>query len=323
MGKSAPKAPSPRETSAAQTGTNVATAVANSWMTNMNEYGPDGSKTFAQTGSSRFTDPYTGKSYSIPRFSVTQTLSPEQRGIKAQNDRASLNMARLGADQSAKIGSLLGTSINLRGLPQVPTAAPTADRAVSTYNTDFSQDRQRVEEALMSRLNPQIMQDRESLRTNLANQGIREGSEAFDRAMSRADQQTTDARMQAILAGGQEQSRMVGLEAARAGFENSAIQQNFQNDLSSFGAQGDLRSRALQEAFAVRNQPINEIAALMSGGQVSMPQFMTGANVNAMPTTDNAALINSNYQQRLQAWQQKQAAIGGALSGVGGLFAAL
>lgn len=118
-----------------------------------------------------------------------------------------------------------------------------------TYNTDFSEDRRRVEEALMSRLNPSISQDTEALRTSLLNQGIREGSEAFDRAMNRANQQSTDARMQAILAGGQEQSRMVGLEAERARFQNSAQNQSYNQELG----RGMFANNAQQQVFGQNN----------------------------------------------------------------------
>ncbi len=33
------------------------------------------------------------------------------------------------------------------------------------------------------------------------------------------------------------------------------------------------RQQALQEAFALRSQPLNEIAGLMGGSQIAMPQF--------------------------------------------------
>ena len=55
MGKKAPQPTDPRETSAATTGSNVSTSVANAFMQNMNEYGPDGTKTFDQTGSTTIT----------------------------------------------------------------------------------------------------------------------------------------------------------------------------------------------------------------------------------------------------------------------------
>ena len=259
MGKSQPKAPSPQSTSAATTGTNVSTAIANAFLTNMNENGPDGSKTFNQTGSHQWTDPYTGKKYTVPRFTVNTKLSPQQQAIKQQQDAASLNMAGLGANLSGQLGSKLTGNFQL------------GNEAVESRLFDLGS----------KRLDPMFARQDEDLRTRLANQGIKAGSEAYDREMNNFGQGKNDAYNQLLLQG---------------------------------------RGQASQELLTEDNQRINQISALLSGGQVSMPNFMTGANVQGMAGTDNAALINNNYAQRMQAWQQQQAATGGMLSGLGGLF---
>ena len=113
MGKSAPAPTDPKKTSAAQTGTSVSTSIANAYLQNMNETTADGTKTFDQTGDYSFTDPYTNESYTVPRFSVTQTLSEAQQGIKDQNDRASLNLSTLGADLSGTLGNQLTDNFQL------------------------------------------------------------------------------------------------------------------------------------------------------------------------------------------------------------------
>jgi hypothetical protein len=132
------KAPAPTpavETSAASTGTNISTAIANAFLTNMKESGPDGSKTFDQTGSTSITDPYTGKTYEIPRFSVNTTLSPQQAAIKEQQDAASLNLANLGNNLSGTLGQQLtgnftiGNSASIRCLR---SATRTCGRALPT-----------------------------------------------------------------------------------------------------------------------------------------------------------------------------------------------
>lgn len=126
-------------------------------------------------------------------------------------------------------------------------------------------------------LDPKFANQRADLQTQLSNQGIKLGSAAYDRAMSEMQEG-----------------------------QNSAY-----NDLALRG-----RGQAFQELQAQRNQPINEISALMSGSQVSMPNY--GVNQQSrIPTTDNAGLINNAYQQSLAAWQQNQANKNGLL---GGLF---
>lgn len=255
-----PKPTNPRETSAAQTGTNVSTAIANAYMQNMNETTPDGTKTFTQTGSEQIRDPYTGQVYTVPRFSYEQTLSENQQQIKDQNDAASINLATLGADLSGTLGQQLTGNFEL------------GNEAVES----------RLFELGSKRLDPMFARRDEDLRTRLANQGIKVGSEAYDREMELAGQQENDAYNQLLLSG---------------------------------------RGQATQELLTEDNQRINQISALLNGGQVSMPNFMTGASVGAMPTTDNAAIIANYDAAKARDYQQRQAMWGGALGTLGNVAA--
>ena len=146
---------------------------------------------------------------------------------------------------------------------------------------DFSADRQRVEEAIYSRLNPQLDRDRETLRTQLINTGFRPGTEGYNEAMSRADRQANDARMQAILSGGNEQSRLFGLglqarqqsvgEVNNQGaFANSAQEQaNRQN------REAALFANAAQAQANRQNQEAAQFANAAGQGQFAMD--MSGA----------------------------------------------
>lgn len=257
---SSPSPTPPKETSKAQTGTNVATGVANAWLQNMNEVTPDGTKTFDQTGSSSFTDPYTGETYQIPRFTMTQSLSPQQQQIKGQQDAADLNLATLGNDLSGTLGNQLTGNFEL------------GNEAVES----------RLMELGSARLNPMFAQRDEDLRTRLSNQGIKAGSQAYDREMALAGQQENDAYNQLLLQG---------------------------------------RGQASQELLTEDNQRINQISALLSGGQVSQPNFMTGNQVNGINTTDNASIIANSDNAKSNQWAQGQAAMGSMIGGLGGLFA--
>ncbi len=80
------------------------------------------------------------------------------------------------------------------------------------------------------------------------------------------------------------------------------------------------RGQATQEALTQRNQPLNEIAALLSGSQVSQPNFINTPNTTVAPT-DVAGITQQGYQNSLVPWnannQYKQALMGG-LFGLGG-----
>ncbi|HOZ32805.1 MAG TPA: tail fiber domain-containing protein [Tabrizicola sp.] len=225
----------------------------------MNEYGPDGTKTFDQTGMTTVTDPYTGKTYQIPKFSVTTTLSDQQKAIKGQQDAASLNLATLGKDLSGTLGQQL-----------------TGNFSLGNEETEG-----RLFDLGRKRLDPMFANRDEDLRTRLANQGIKAGTAAYDREMGLLGQQENDAYNSLLLQG---------------------------------------RGQASQELLTEDNQRINQISALLGGGQVSMPNFMTGANVGAIPTTDNASIIGNSDNAKMAAWQANQAAMGSMLGGLGGLF---
>lgn len=148
---------------------------------------------------------------------------------------------------------------NIAGL-----AADQSDFMRDYLNEPFSFDNQDAADWAYdigaSRLNPELAQREASLRTTLAGKGIREGSAAWNAEMSRLTQAENDARNSLALSG---------------------------------------RGMAFGEALAERNQPIQELSALMSGSQVAMPQF------GATPQTgvggvDYTGLVNQQYQAQTQ-----------------------
>lgn len=106
---------------------------------------------------------------------------------------------------------------------------------------------------------------------------------------------------------------------ARAQFGSQQQQASNAAALADAQFQNAARAQGLQEAYAGRSQPINEIIGLMSGSQVQQPNFVN-ANMPTIPTTDNAALINQNYNQQLAAWQANQGVLGGIMGGIGSLI---
>jgi len=261
MGKaSAPQPPDPKETAAGSTSTNVGTAIANSYLNNMNQVTPDGSVSYEQSGTYQWKDPYTGQTYDIPRFTQTQTLSENQQAIKGQQDAANLNLATLGNSLSGTLGQQLTGNFKL------------GNEAVES----------RLFELGSQRLNPIFAQRDEALRTRLTNQGIREGSAAWNNAMTQQGQQQNDAYNQLLLQG---------------------------------------RGQASQELLTEDNQRINQISALLNGGQVSQPNFMQTPQ-SQIPTTDVAGIINNNYQQQVAAVNAQNAQTSSIMGGLFGLGAA-
>lgn len=175
----APAAPDPNKTAAAQTQSNVNTAVANSWLNNANEVGPLGNVTYTQTGTQNV------GGQDIPQFTRTTTLSPEQQKLYDQQTALGAQMNDIAGRQLTNLDTSLSSPFSLDGLPAAPTA-----------------DRQQYVDALNSRLEPQLERDRAALETKLANQGVMPGSEAYREAIALSDRGRNDARTQAILQGG-------------------------------------------------------------------------------------------------------------------------
>lgn len=93
-----------------------------------------------------------------------------------------------------------------------------------------------------------------------------------------------------------------------------------QRDRSYTSAQLAGRSQAEQEALTNRNQPLNEISALLSNSQVSQPNFVNTAQASVAPT-DVAGITQAGYQNSLVPWQannQYNQALMGGLFGLGG-----
>jgi hypothetical protein len=308
MGSSAPKATKPKDIATAATSSGIGTAVANTWLGNMNESNPYGASSVFQSGTQSYTDPYTGRTYEIPTFTRQTTLNDAQKGIFNANQSATANTASAANLASKNLGSMFSKSIDLSGAP-----APEVPTLQTSYETDFSADRQKVEDALMARLNPQLDRDRQARETDLSNRGIAIGSDAYTRAMSDFGQNTNDARIAAILNAGQEQSRLAGLSRDAATFGNTA-------KTGQYGLAAGERARQMDEQTGLRNQQLSETQQLMASGQASMPSFTGSGNMGQIGQTDVAGLISNYDQQRLNAYNQKQSNIGGMLGGLAGLF---
>lgn len=429
-----PPAPDPSAVARAQTGSNLVAAIGNTFMGNANEYSPLGTVENIWAGERAVVDPSNGNTYYVPTFDRRTTLSPEQQRLYDQQTGLGIQSNDIAKAQLTRVNDMISSPIDQSRLPARvdsieprPTLSPMAGRP-SLYEDlapvniesfdggdyqeltrnpaevggpqrnvgpiDYSNDRRRVEEAIYSRINPQLDRDRAALETTLVNQGFTRGSEAFNREMDSFGRQANDARMQAVLAGGQEQSRMAGLDFQRFGLENQAQAQDnaqrieragFANDASTQDLQNRIaqntatnvaaglefdqdaqrrsfyntsrqqdydnearriefnnriyqqdfanrqddaafrntaRERALQETFALRNQPLNEIAALMGGGQVTMPQF-TQFRPGQIEAAQPGMYAMQGYQTSMQGYNAQQQAQAQSRAGLYNLGASI
>ncbi len=261
MGKSSPTpppAPDPVATANAQQNLNQNTATTQQLLNMTNQVTPQGSLTYNQTGSNSFTGA-DGKTYTVPQFTATQTLSPTEQKLFDLNTTSRTNLGNAGVTATGKINDILGSNINL------------SNDAVENRLFDLG----------TRRLTPQFQRDEDSLRTQLINSGIRPGSDAWNTEMTRLSQNKNDALNSLLLSGHQ---------------------------------------TAVNDILTERNQPLNEITALMSGSQVQNPSFASTPQTS-VAGTDYAGMVRDNYnaaQQNYQAQLQQNNAMLGGLFGLGG-----
>lgn len=289
-GGSAPPPPDYAGAAREQGEANRRAAIESAYLSNPNMITPTGTRKVTYSR-----DPVSGNL--MP--TITDELTPAaQKAFEAQQ-RVDLALSNLGERSVGRVEDVMGrgfqyggpdiqTSLNLGNAPQMPINAGTT-----------------AQQAIMQRLQPQIEQNRASMQQNLANQGITPGSEAWNRAMTEQKQGESDLYSQAALQG------INADMAARSQAVNEAIQS------------GQFANTAAEQDYARKlglyNLPLNQVAALMSGAQIQMPQFQgyTGQNIEAAPlfqgvqAQDQANM--SRYNAKVaQANATTNAIVGGA-----------
>lgn len=267
MGKSAPAqpaAPDPAATSAAQTASNKETALYQFGLSNPDYNTPLGNLSYNVDQS----DP------NAPKTTANVTLSPGQQQLYNNNTNQSIDLSNLAGQLQSRVGGTLNQPL--------PTSGDFATASKDAQNAYYNNQKQF--------LDPQFAQGQEQLDAKLANQGITNGSEAYNNDQNnfaRQKQSAYDtAQQNAILQGPQNAQQLFALNSAQ------------------------------------RNQPLNEFNALRSQSQVSMPQF-NGTSATPVSPTNVSGNINTAYGQQQNAYNQQIASNNQMTSGLFGLGGSL
>jgi hypothetical protein len=269
MGKSSSAPPPPDYAGAAKATAagDLEAARAASAANRVNQITPYGSLTYAQTptqsldagGYQKAIDDWkaSGSQGSAPspndymRFNAdagwtaTQSLSPAEQQLLDYQNKTSIGLGELTGKGLGYVQNMLDNPFTTENLPSLGIDAG-----------------QSYQDAYMKRLQPQIEQGREALSTQLANQGIPVGSEAYKRAMMSQAQKEND-----LLLGATTQGFGTGLSARQQGFTEASYQ---------------------------RNEPINTLNAVRTGAQVTNPNFVS---VPQQATTRGADLLGAATAQ--------------------------
>lgn len=203
-----------------------------------------------------------------PFASTIWETGPDGRPVQRTQLEGGLGQAATALQ--GQLAESLGVPLDFSGLPELGTGETARQQAISAALGQAE-----------SRLNPRFATARERERTRLLNQGLVEGSEAFNRAMGELGQQETDAYNQALFS------------AQREG--TAAGQALFGQNLAS-------RQQMLGELLRKRSQPLSELQGLQ--GFTAMPGYAQAGRGQApdlfgAATAQDAAAFR-NWQARMQ-----------------------
>ena len=287
MGKSSPSPPpAPDYTGAAkQTAAgNLEAAKYATEANRVNTYTPYGNLTYSKTGDNT--------------WQSNVSLAPAQQQLLDQQNRTSAQLGSLQDTAASRVGGAFGQAIPGAYQPGGQAQSFNANSIQSPDAYDPNQATNNASDLINARLLPQQQRDKASLDTQLANQGITAGSEAYKNAEDQLGRTQNDARQQAQLEGislGQSQQAQSYGQRAQNNQDTVARQaQMFGQQIQNLNQNQSQQAQQYAQATANRNIPINELNALRTGAQVTNPTFQ---NAPQQGQTAGADLLGAAGQQ--------------------------
>lgn len=204
--------------------------------------------------------------------------------------------AHYGQIQGAPNLGIFGQAQGLYGTPQAQTSLNTGNVAALPVNAGMT-----AQQAILSRLQPTLQQQRASTENQLIQQGLRPGDEAYDNAIRLLGQQENDQLTQAAL-----QGLNLDFSANQQGFGQALASGQFTNQGIGQGFQQGLSNQQLWNQSTGQNQQ----AALAQQQAANMAQEQGFGQAQTMQGAQNQALQqnfqNQTTQQQLQNQAQQQ-----------------
>jgi hypothetical protein len=322
MGKSAPSAPAAPSPQAV-TQANDQSALYNASLANVNQVSPLGNETFTLTqgqptlntqaynqayaqyqqqlqnqsksgkggtsgGNSTLKPPdpsqFMTNPSSTPQYTETTSFNPQVQSLINTTEGNMNQLATTAGGLMGQIQAQAANPINYSGFAPVPAAGDLSNM----QNTSFN--------AQMNQLQPLFQQQDESENSQLLNQGITPGSQAWNNAWYTVNAGQNNAAQQAL----------ENAQNYAAGMDQTALAN---------------RNQQIAEAYQQQNAPINQYSALMGQTQVQQPNFPTAPSSmdNAASTPPAGNTLEQNYAQQLQSYNAQVAQQNSEMNGLFGL----
>lgn len=269
------------------TGAAEATAAGNAQANNAatqanrpNQYTPWGSTTWSQDANGNWTQ--------------NTALNPwmqQQFNAQGQTDAT---LAQQGANMAGQVAGAYGQPLNTSGMTGMFQLGNPSQLNPSWNST------KEIQQAMLSRLQPDMDSQRNAEIARLKAQGLTEGSDAWNAAVNNMGRQQNDLSMQALLAGSSEANQQ---------FQNqlAANAQNWGQQTDKAGITGQQRQQQLNEAMTLRQLPMQELMQLRgqnvqmptmpgfaTAGATSGPNYLGAAELNSRQNLQNANINNAN-----------------------------
>ena len=295
--QSAPPPPDPNAVSAAQTQSNVNTALDNASLNRYNTNTPLGNQSWTISG---YTKDASGNK--IPQYTQTNTLTKTGQQILDTSQGNQLTQANTEKGFLGHVSNQLQNPLTADQFGPVQSSVA----GVDLNNAQGTGAMQQEYNAQMSLIAPQQQQDTQRAQDALRAEGIPEGSDLWNTQMQNVgrSQAAQDAGITSNAAqlGTTEQNNLFNQGASQGTFTNAA------------------EAQKMQQGVALQNQPLNELNALSTGSQVATPTFQSTPGVN-MAGTNTSGNAYASYQGNVNATNANNAAsnaIYGDLTSLGG-----
>jgi Chaperone of endosialidase len=292
----------------------------------VNQVTPYGNLDYAITGS----DPYGN-----PTWTATTSLNNVGQQLLNNQNQTSLGLGQTINAQLGQVQNTMGQGFNPQTGPITTNAGQANLNANYQTNPNYASGMQGWDQAnqiLQARLRPQMAQDLESQNSALANQGIVQGTKAYENAMRTFNQGQNDLLTNSQLAGQQIGNSLFNQGITGGQFANQALgqqnatnQQQFANQIANANLGNQAQQQQYNQAMTNYNLPLNTLSALRTGAQVQNPSFV---NAPQQATTAGADLLGAttaagNYNlASSNASQAAQSGFNSGLMGLGGTLGA-
>lgn len=215
------------------------------------------------------------------------SLSPDQQAALDSQQRIGAARSGLAEDMFSRVSGELGQAPDWGSVPGMPD---TQQARQLGFDSAYGQ--------AASRLDPMWEQKSEAFQSQLMNQGLRPGTKAYDTAMANLGRDRNDAYQSAI---------------------NNANLQGEQFAAGEFSRGLTGRQQGISELLQRRGTSLNEVNALLSGAQVSMPgmpSYSSTAGVSQTPNLMGAG--QAGYSAGMDQFNAQQAQMQNLMSLAGG-----